>query len=103
MKKLFFLIAFTFCLNYSFGQTFTYVATNVQADGIASWSADSMTVTYPYIVTVGIKGDEYGFVNPKPCQFKFTLSSKEAKSPETLNKYAWSKADEYVQENFPSK
>lgn len=103
MKNLILLLAVSLITITGFSQSFSYETKQVLANGTPSWSADSLTITYPYIVTVGIVGEPYGFVAPNAGKnmFTFSLSTKEAKSPETLQKYAWSKADEWVKENYP--
>ena len=102
MKKL---ILILFCASpaFCFGQSFSYEPRKVEPNGVPSWSSDSMEITYPYIVTVGIVGEPYGFVpaSASKSMYTFTLSTKEARSPEVLQKYAWSKAYEWVQQNYP--
>lgn len=103
MKKLFLTLAIITATLAGFSQSFKYEPLKVEVNGTPTWSADSLQITYPYIVTVGIVGEPYGFIAPNANKnmFTFTLSTKESKSPETLLKYAWSKAAEWVEQNYP--
>lgn len=102
MKKLIIATALILSSIAGFSQAVSYEAKSVFPQSI-SWSADSLEVTYTYAVIVSISGDAYGFVVPDPGKnmVTFTLSAKEARSPEVLQKYAWSKAYEFVKENYP--
>lgn len=103
MKKLFLAFAITISSLIVSAQRFTYEPLKVEVNGIPSWSKDSTTITYPYIVTVGIVDEPHGFIAPDAGKnmFTFSLSVKEARSPESLQKYAWAKAAEWVKENYP--
>lgn len=104
MKKAFLFLALSALTTIGFSQSFSYEPIKVEVNGTPKWSVDSLEITYPYIVTVGIVGEPYGFIAPNASKnmFTFTLSTKEARSPETLNKYAWSKAYEWVRDNYPN-
>ncbi len=103
MKKLILTFAIVALSVAGFSQTFSYEPKKVELAGSPSWSADSLEITYPYDVIVGIVGEPYGFIPPAANKnvFRFTLSTKEARSPEVLQKYAWSKAYDWVRENYP--
>lgn len=101
MKKVIFTLALIAICSIGFSQI-QYEVRNVQLNGTPSVNADSTASVYPYIITVGIVGDKYGFTSPTPGRdvISVTFSYKVKYSDDEKYKIAWVAADAWVAEHY---
>lgn len=76
-----------------------------QYNGVPKVNSDSTSSSYPIIVSVGIAGDTYGFINPNASKNMFNVSIpfKVYQSEEAKYAYIKEQAVTFVEENYNNK
>lgn len=104
MKKLFLTLAIATASLIGSAQSLKYEVRDLQQTGTPGVNADSTEAIYPYVITVGIEGDTFGFVSPNSGNdvMKVSFAYKTKYSDDEKYKLAWAAAVLWVQEHYPN-